>query len=113
MFDGLDLGWHYTSSLDVTITHDLSVTSDEVKGVKKKCDRTTSLAMSSVGKIQIGRTDTDTDDARTAANQIYYALSADRVTRRSRCDGRQRPTLWTFNPGSCQPAASDQTLWRL
>ena len=50
VFDGLDLGWHYSSSLDVTITHDLSVTSAEVKGVKKKSSAT-SLGMSSIGKI--------------------------------------------------------------
>ena len=77
VFDGLDLGWHYTSSLDVTITHDLSVTSDEVKGVKKKSSAT-SLGMSSVGKIRsLGSTAGEND-------QIYYALSAESDD--DRCD---------------------------
>ena len=47
VFDGLDLGWHYTSSLDVYITHDLSVTSTEDKSVKKKSTET-ALKMNSV-----------------------------------------------------------------
>ena len=100
VFDGLDLGWHYTSSLGVTITHDLSVTSAEVKGVAKKSSAT-SLAMSSVGQITLGRTAGEND-------QIYYALSAEN----DETTGATVDTTDTevFNPGSCQPR-QHQTLW--
>ena len=33
VFDGLDLGWTYTSTLAVDVTHDLSVVSKTSKGV--------------------------------------------------------------------------------
>jgi len=94
VFDGLDLGWHYTSSLDVTVTHDLSVTSAEVKGVKKKSSET-SLAMSSIGEITLGR-DTDPN------NQTYYALSVEPDETIRDVEGD--------NVGSCQPA-EHATLW--
>ena len=101
VFDGLDLGWHYTSSLDVNITHDLSVTSDEAKGVKAKSSAT-SLGMSSVGRITLGRTTADEND------QVYYALSAepDETTGAT----VNVDTTDVFNPGSCQPR-QHQTLW--
>ncbi|MYB32299.1 MAG: hypothetical protein F4Y20_07220, partial [Acidobacteria bacterium] len=97
VFDGLDLGWHYTSSLDVTVTHDLAVTSAEVKGVKKKSSET-SLAMSSIGKITLGRSADENE-------QTYYALSAspdETITGAS--DGVN------VDVGSCQPA-DHEMLW--
>ena len=96
VFDGLDLGWHYTSSLDVDITHDLAVVSDE--GAAKKTSSTKSLPVGSIGKIQLGQT----GDANL---QIYYALSAspdETITGAS--DGVN------VDVGSCQPA-EDETLW--
>ena len=52
VFDGLDLGWHYTSNLDVAVTHDLAVTSGESSADEASTE--TSLAMSSIGKITLG-----------------------------------------------------------
>ena len=98
VFDGLDLGWHYTSSLGVTVTHDLSVTSAEVTGVGKE-STPTSLAMSSVGEITLGR-DTEPND------QTYYALSAEPDDTGTGIDPAGTDV------GSCQPVGeNDQNLW--
>ena len=96
MFDGLDLGWHYMSSLDVDIEHDLAVVSGE--GSAKKSSSLKSLAMSSIGKIELGREDDEN-------NQIYYALSVSPdETITGATDGAN------VDVGSCQPA-DHADLW--
>ncbi len=70
VFDGLDLGWTYTSSLAVDITHDLAVVSGTTEGAKK-ASSATSLKVDSIGKITLG------NDAAGANDQTYYALSAE------------------------------------
>ena len=101
VYDGLDLGWHYTSSLDVDITHDLAVTSAETKGVKKKSSATP-LAVPSAGAITLGRVE---NRELTAENQKrYYALSAE-----GEDDGDGTRTAG-LDKGSCQPV-SDEDLW--
>ena len=96
VFDGLDLGWHYTSSLAVDITHDLVVTSK--KGSAKKASTPTSLAVSSVGAITLGA------EAAGGQDQTYYALSAEPDETRMGVEGD--------DVGSCQPVGSnEQGLW--
>ena len=87
VFDGLDLGWTYSSSLDVTITHDLSVTSAESDAGDTSMEE--SLAMTSIGEITIGAEADGTQD------QTYYALSAEPDETITGDDGT--------NLGSCQP----------
>ena len=97
VFDGLDLGWTYTSSLATNITHDLSVVSDtRSKGVKKAF----------VGDTVEGRLDRQ-DHARRGrpetTDQTYYALSAEPDQSRAAEEAAR-------DAGSCQPLEHDD-LW--
>ena len=94
VFDGLDLGWTYTSSLAFNVTHDLSVVSDERKGVKKQASAT-AMAVNSIGRIDLGRDAAENE-------QIYYALSAEPDETITGDDGT--------NLGSCQPLEDPRDL---
>jgi hypothetical protein len=65
VFDGLDLGWRYSSNLGFTPTHDLAVV--EEKGKAEEADSNEPMMSASVGKIQVG----DGDDPDT-----YFAIAA-------------------------------------
>ena len=115
VFDGLDLGWHYTSSLDVTVTHDLAVTSGESSADEASAEM--SLGMSSIGKITLGR------DAE-ANNQTYYALSAspdETITGASdgvnvdvgSCQPAQHAELWNYNDNLVSRVAKPDDCFRL
>ena len=67
IFDGLDLGWLYTSSAATTVTHDLAVTSMESKGVAKASSRT-ALGVGSFGRVRAA------DSAGAGAD--YFAIGA-------------------------------------
>ena len=97
VFDGLDLGWTYTSDLAFDVTHDLSVVSKTTKGVKEK-SLATPMSVSSVGAITLGRGDGG------AANQsTYYALSASPEDDALPAENRTTDAL---DVGSCQPVSS-------
>ena len=110
IFDGLDLGWTYTSGLDIDITHDLSVVSAESKGVKMK-STATPLTVGSIGKITLGRdtATSPTDATKVAASQVYYALSNSPEDDLAEADDitANRDAL---DKGACQPV-SDADLW--
>ena len=88
VFDGLDLGWTYTSSLATKVTHDLTVVSSDPAAVKK-ASSATPLGATSIGRISLSSGET------VATDQTYYALSAEP-------DEDRRPTLETS--GSCRAA---------
>ena len=61
IFDGLDLGWRYASSLDFKVTHDLgSVNSGDTPPTTKMQSRSTPLSIASIGVVDL-RTDTTTN----------------------------------------------------
>ena len=98
VFDGLDLGWTYTSELAFDVTHDLSVVSKTTKGVAKKLSATP-MSVSSIGAITLGR-----GDAGRANEATYYALSASRED-----DVPPTAAAVANDPddvGSCQPVST-------
>ena len=89
VFDGLDLGWTYTSSSAMKVTHDLAVTSGEDSAGKASSSK--SLEVTSIGRVHV------TDDASPAAGAVYYALSSYK-------DGDPLPNApESGQVGSCQP----------
>ena len=90
VFDGLDLGWTYTSSLAVDITHDLTVVSKKFPGVKK-ASSATPLGATSIGRISLSSGET------VATDQTYYALSAE----------PDKTDIEDGDLGSCQPLEDD------
>ena len=97
VFDGVDLGWHYTSSLNMNVTHDLTVVQKTSKGVSKKSSPT-SLSVGSIGKIELG------DDA-AENDETYFALSASPDETLTGAVSRV-----AVDVGSCQPA-DHLNLW--
>ena len=99
VFDGLDLGWTYTSDDKFNAKHDLAVVSGTKKGIAKKSSATP-LPSSSIGAITLGVAATPSTDNRP---QTYYALSA---------EGEDDRTT-SPDEGSCQPvsASADSGLW--
>ncbi len=111
VFDGLDLGWTYTSNLDFDVTHDLAVVNKTTKGVKKKSSATP-MSVSSIGAITLGRPDAG-GDATAAQQQTYYALSASPEDDAVPDPNTNNDAL---DVGSCQPvsttgATAGANLW--
>ena len=98
VFDGLDLGWTYTSSLAFDVTHDLSVVSKTTKGVAKKASATP-MTVGSIGAISLGSgTEGRADEA------TYYALSASREDNVPATG--DAPLRDPLDLGSCQPVST-------
>ena len=74
IFDGLDLGWRYSSDLDFKVTHDLgSVNSGPTPPTTKKQSRSTPLSIASIGVVDL-TTDTTTSAA-TPLDSSNFAQS--------------------------------------
>jgi len=97
VFDGLDLGWIFTSNEHIKAKHDLSVVSDTSGRIKKESSATELPAMS-VGEIKLGLA------PNSATAQTYYAMSAEPDE-----SGRAALALaagTSFDVGSCQPVGA-------
>ncbi len=83
IFDGLDLGWRYSSSLDFKVTHDLgSVNSGPRPSTTKAKSRSTPLSIASIGVVDLRSDPTDIDDTSTgdliqSGFPRYAALAAE------------------------------------
>ena len=67
IFDGLDLGWIYTSSAKTNVTHDLAVTNMTDEGVAKASSKT-ALGVGSFGRVRAADSEGEGSD--------YFAIGA-------------------------------------
>ncbi|MXX23417.1 MAG: fibronectin type III domain-containing protein [Rhodospirillales bacterium] len=102
VFDGVDLGWTYTSDQKFNAKHDLAVVDSTRKGIDKSSSGKP-LPSGSIGAITLGRT----DGATTAPvnQQTYYGISAEIEDPESASGTGITATLDPTDLGSCQPVS--------